>query len=85
MKQKQVTLYTFTRCPYCIKAKRLLSAENIFFQEIVVTNTELKELEKNTKMKTVPQIFVDETLIGGFDDLQKLHQNNRLFKDTFFI
>lgn len=83
MNQKQVTLYTFTRCPYCIKAKRLLNAENIVFQEIVVTDEELKALAKRTKMATVPQIFVGDKLIGGFDDLYKLYQNSQLFKDTF--
>ncbi len=84
MKQKKVIVYTFKRCPYCVKAKRLLNSEHIEFTEIEVSDDKLEELAQRTKMSTVPQIIVDDVLIGGCDDLYKLHQNRQLFKETFY-
>ena len=74
---KDVLIYTFETCPYCIRAKRLLSKNNIEFKEIDITNDEdkLNELEKQTGVDTVPQIFVNGNFIGGCDDLYELYRN----------
>lgn len=74
---KNVLIYTFETCPYCIRAKRLLTKNNIEFKEIDITNDDnkLNELEKKTGVDTVPQIFVDGNFIGGCDDLYELYRN----------
>ncbi len=74
---KNVLIYTFETCPYCIRAKRLLTKNNIEFEEIDITNDDnkLNELEKKTGVDTVPQIFVDGNFIGGCDDLYELYRN----------
>lgn len=66
-----ITIYSFEVCPYCERAKALLTAMNHEYKEIVVSRDELQQLATKTGMQTVPQIFVGETLIGGFDQLQK--------------
>ncbi len=71
-------IYTFETCPYCIKAKQLLNDNNISFEEVVITRDELGELSKETGQKTVPQVFLNDTLIGGCDDLQKLIESNEI-------
>lgn len=82
----KVLIYTFKTCPYCIRAKRLLSKTNIEFEEIDITNDEAKldELENKTGVGTVPQIFVDGKFIGGCDDLYELYRNNK-FPEIFGI
>ncbi|SCG81675.1 Glutaredoxin-3 Grx3 [Proteiniborus sp. DW1] len=79
---KNVLIYTFETCPYCIRAKRLLSRNNIEFQEVDITNDEdkLNDLEKKTGVGTVPQIFVDGNFIGGCDDLYELYRNKEFPK-----
>lgn len=82
----KVLIYTFKTCPYCIRAKRLLFKNNIEFEEVDITNDEdkLKELEKETGVGTVPQIFVDGKFIGGCDDLYELYRNKK-FPEIFGI
>lgn len=79
---KNVLIYTFETCPYCVRAKRLLSRNNIEFKEIDITDDEdkLNELEKKTGVGTVPQIFVDGEFIGGCDDLYELYKNKEFHK-----
>ncbi len=79
---KNVLIYTFETCPYCIRAKRLLSKNNIDFEEIDITDNEDKliELEKKTGIDTVPQIFVGESFIGGCDDLYALYKSGEFHK-----
>ncbi len=55
-----ITIYTKDYCPYCIKAKNLLSSIGATYEEINITNTPdlLIELAKKSGMRTLPQIFV---------------------------
>ncbi len=62
-------VYSFETCPYCVAAKQLLTDRGIEYEEKVIDRSEIKELMKKTKMMTVPQIFIDDVLIGGYDDL----------------
>jgi glutaredoxin 3 len=74
MKEK-VVMYSLVYCPYCVRAKSLLSANNIIFEEIVVDSDDdetREKLQKKSGMRTFPQIFYGEQLIGGFSELQKL-------------
>lgn len=75
-----VTIYTKDYCPYCVQAKNLLSSLKINFQEVDVTNDQekLMEIVQKSRMRTVPQIFVGETCLGGYTDIAALHEEGRL-------
>ena len=79
-----VVMYTKTFCPYCNLAKNLLAQYTDNVEEINLESDHdaFLALCQRTKMRTVPQIFIDEELIGGFDQLNKLHQTNQLI--TYF-
>ncbi|OGH85531.1 MAG: hypothetical protein A2493_01160 [Candidatus Magasanikbacteria bacterium RIFOXYC12_FULL_33_11] len=74
-------IYTTNYCPYCKRAKELLTSLSLKFEEIDVTeNTEARDeaSKKAGGWMTVPMIFRDEGFIGGFDDLYKLHLQGKL-------
>ncbi|WP_424930144.1 glutaredoxin 3 [Amaricoccus tamworthensis] len=78
---KQVTLYTSPICGYCFAAKKLLSNKGVSFEEIdVVRNPEMRrEMEtRSNGGRTVPQIFIGETHVGGFDDMNALERQGKL-------
>lgn len=78
----KVTLYTKATCPYCIRAKHLLDNKGVAYTEIDVydmTSQERAEVAtKTNNYRTVPQIFIGETFIGGFDQLNELNQTGKL-------
>jgi glutaredoxin 3 len=67
-------------CPYCIAARDLLGSLGVPFEEIDVTgNRELRnEMERASGRQTVPQIWIGERHVGGFDDLDALHRRGLL-------
>lgn len=72
MSHAPITIYTTPTCPYCIRAKYLLTSKGLTFEEIDVTKDPvLREtmVKKAKGQKTVPQIFINDKPIGGFDDL----------------
>ena len=74
-------MYSSLICPYCIAAKKILTNEGYSFNEIVIDNKpDIKdEMIKRTNGKyTVPQIFFDDELIGGFDQLSILQRNKSI-------
>lgn len=77
-----VTLYTTPTCPYCINAKKLLNDKGVSFTDININDISSDEratLSQKTKNhRTVPQIFIGDTFIGGFDQLKELHQSGKL-------
>ena len=78
---KKITIYTGPNCPYCTAANNLLTQREVPYTEIPLGRDEHEkrsELFKRSGMKTVPQIFSDDTLIGGFSDLEKLDQVDKL-------
>ena len=76
----KVIVYTTSYCPYCIRAKALLSAKGVPFEEIDLTNEDemRMDLVKRTGRRTVPQIFIDDTSIGGYEELQALEDQGEL-------
>lgn len=76
----QVVIYTTIYCPYCSGAKALLRSKNVAFEEIDVTDDPKRraEMEKLSRRRTVPQIFVDGKPIGGYDDARWLDAKGEL-------
>lgn len=78
----EIVIYTKDYCPYCVKAKTLLKRKGYeTFTEIDITNDadKVKEmLEKSNGQRTVPQIFIGGTHVGGFDDMNALDQKGEL-------
>jgi glutaredoxin 3 len=80
---KPVRIYTTPMCPYCVRAKSLLTKKGAAFEEIdIMMDMEArKEMEANTGgARTVPQIFIGDTLVGGCDDLHALERDGKLDK-----
>ncbi len=78
---KKVTIYTSGTCPYCIMAKKLLEEKNIDMDELRIdTNPKYidEAIKKSGGRKTVPQIFVGDYHIGGYDDLRALEDKGEL-------
>jgi len=69
-----VTIYTTPTCPYCIAAKALLKGKGVTFSEISIEGdrSAAAALAGRTGRRTVPQIFVGASHVGGFDDLRAL-------------
>ena len=68
---KRIEIYTKGYCPHCKRAKELLQSKKVIFAEYDVSDDSAKELEMRQRSgrQTVPEIFIDDTLIGGCDDL----------------
>ena len=76
-----VTIYTTETCPFCVAAKNLLKGRGIPFAEVVFRKgdrSRFEDLVNRTGMKTVPQIFFGDRLIGGFQELSELDQKDAL-------
>jgi glutaredoxin 3 len=75
-----VTLYTSDWCPYCERAKGLLTRKNVAFKEVNVED-DLKYREEMIALSnrhTVPQIFIGDKHVGGCDDLFELDRSGEL-------
>ena len=70
----KVIIYTTNWCPYCNAAKALLRSKAVEFEEFDVTDDPEKrmEMERLSRRRTVPQIFIDGRAIGGYDDARML-------------
>ena len=75
-----VDIYTTPSCPFCVRAKRLLDARGIDYDEIDVADdpTLRADLVRRTGRRTVPQNFIDGEPIGGFEELAALDASTRL-------
>lgn len=77
---KDIKLYTWSYCPFCRKAKKLLDKKGYDYEEVVLDDDEVrrKELIEETGQETVPMIFIDGQLIGGFDQLKAMDEQGDL-------
>lgn len=76
---QSVTIYTTPTCGYCAAAKSLLRAKGVAYEEIDASvNAVRAEMMQRTGRRTVPQIYVGETHVGGYDDLSALDRAGRL-------
>jgi glutaredoxin 3 len=79
----EVTIYTSPYCGFCFRAKHLLDSKGVTYNEIDVTaDAGLRKVmtERAGGRHTVPQIFIDETHVGGFTDLDALDAAGQLDK-----
>lgn len=75
-----VEIYRTAYCPYCDMAEQLLDDMDVDYDEIDVTDDQetREELVERTGQQTVPQIFIDGTSVGGYDDLRELKAEGEL-------
>lgn len=76
-----VVIYSTPVCPYCVRAKNLLKGKGQDYTEIDISRDPAlmdEMIKKAGGRRTVPQIFIDDTHIGGFDDLYALDQKGGL-------
>jgi glutaredoxin 3 len=74
-------MYTTAVCPYCLRAEALLARKGVSAIEKIRVDLEparRAEMMERTGRRTVPQIFIDERHIGGFDDLAALDREGEL-------
>jgi glutaredoxin 3 len=78
--QPAVTVYTSDWCPYCQRAKALLTQKNVAFSEINVDEDAKfrQEMLARSNRRTVPQIFIGDRHVGGCDDLFELDRSGEL-------
>jgi glutaredoxin 3 len=76
----KVTVYSTLFCPYCFAARRLLKHKGIDFEEIRVDKNPEKrqEMIQRSGRFTVPQIFIGDHHIGGYDDMAELNRKGKL-------
>jgi glutaredoxin 3 len=78
---KPVKIYTTTYCGYCVRAKDLLTRKGVKYEEVDVTGNDdmrTKLVEMSGGQRTVPQIFIGDTHVGGYSDLARLDSEGRL-------
>lgn len=76
----KVIIYATAWCPYCIRARRLLDSKGINYTEIRIDlEPEQRAIMiEKSRRRTVPQIFIDDQPIGGYDDLARLERAREL-------
>ena len=77
----KVQIYTTEYCPFCVRAKALLKSKGVAFDEIDVTNDPVAREEMVQLAggrRTVPEIFINGRIIGGYDELKALDQAGEL-------
>ena len=81
MTAPKIDIYTKFACPFCVRAKHLLDKKGVNYTEIDITmGGEKREamLARAPQARTVPQIFIGETHVGGSDDLAALEASGKL-------
>ena len=76
----KITIYTTNFCGYCFRAKALLNRKGVQFDEIDVSDPLLRRamMERANGRRTVPQIFIGGTHVGGSDELHELERRGQL-------
>ncbi|MBK5970661.1 MULTISPECIES: glutaredoxin 3 [Thiorhodovibrio] len=76
----KIEMYSTAACPYCVRARRLLHKKGVEFNEIRIDEEPSREAEmiQRSERFTVPQIFIGERHIGGYDDMAELDMDDAL-------
>jgi glutaredoxin 3 len=77
---KKVEIYTTQWCPYCHAAKSLLDEKGVSYDEVDADDPDVRMamVQRANGRRTVPQIFVGETHVGGYDDMAALDRSGKL-------
>ncbi len=75
-----IEVYTTRMCPYCVMAKQLLDKKGVSYSEVYVDQDQdlMSEMMERSKQRSVPQIFINDLHVGGFDDLSALDRKSGL-------
>lgn len=76
----RVLIYSKDHCPYCVRAKNFFSQKGVKFEEVDLSGKfdEMDSLKKRTGHMTLPQIYVNDEFIGGYDDLMERVNDGKL-------
>jgi len=76
----RVQMYTTMICPYCVRAKALLTRKGVDFEEVRIEGDRglIREMIERSGRRTVPQIFIEDFHVGGYDDLAELDAFGKL-------
>ena len=82
MSSPKVIIYGNASCPYCGAARMLLTKKSVEFEDISVTGDAslFEEMLQKSGRRSVPQIFIDDHHVGGFDELDALNRSGELDK-----
>ncbi len=77
---KKVVIYSTRICPYCVRAKNYFDKKNITYTEIMIDKDPslITEMVEKSGRQSVPQIFIDDYHVGGFDDLIEHDMDGKL-------
>lgn len=77
---KEVVIYSTGVCPYCVMARQLLQKKGVRYTEVRVDQEPVRraEMEQRSRRRSVPQIFIGETHVGGFDDMARMEHRGEL-------
>ncbi|MEX0584216.1 MAG: glutaredoxin 3 [Natronospirillum sp.] len=76
-----IVIYTTRYCPYCVRAKALLDSKQLPYQEVSVDGAPEERAEMTRRAqgsRTVPQIWINDTHIGGCDELYQMERQQKL-------
>jgi glutaredoxin 3 len=76
-----VEIYTWRTCPFCIRAKGLLDEKSVEYTEYAIDGDEaarIKMADRGDGRRSVPQIFINDSHIGGCDDIHALNASGKL-------
>ena len=76
----EIILYTTAICPYCVAAKNFLKSKGLGWKEVRIDTdpAEREAMVAKTRRTSVPQIFIGDTHVGGYDDLAALDRAGKL-------
>lgn len=75
-----IVMYTTGMCPYCVRAKMLLQSKGATWEELRIDHDRslMSEMVERSQRRTVPQIFIGDYHVGGYDDLAELDAYGKL-------
>ena len=75
-----IIVYSTRICPYCVAAKRLLKQKGLKYKEIMIDQdfSQREVMMKKSGRTSVPQIFINDKHVGGFDDLNAINRSGKL-------
>jgi glutaredoxin 3 len=76
----EITLYTSAMCGYCVAAKNFLKSKGLQWKEVRIDTdpVQRERMVALARRTSVPQIFIGETHVGGYDDMMALHRAGKL-------